>query len=302
MASILRHRRARRVIAAALLTFAAWHACAAEPDKDPKDQCIVGDGAIGCASERSLIEITTRRKDANALKELVQGKLASGQCRLFDYGERVQAITAHGTDRTLVRRNGDKTPYWIAASWSRPAAECEGTPTAASLHQKLGLPGAAPQRDPADETAGLADARSAPYRDARVPTFTDGRDPDLAEHRVPVDSDARHFERAPRFDDPDRRFDEAGSRQLADDPDPYLVARRDRYFADRRPPLRDRWLDGEGDEEEDEDARDYAGPGYRHERPDTRSRPLRSSRYAHDCDIKSVMSDADLAACRNLRR
>lgn len=238
MASTSYRRRARGAVAA-LLTFAAWHAGAAEPTPDPKDQCIASDGAIGCVSERSLIEITTRRKDTGALKELVQDKLASGQCRLFDYGERVLAVTTHDNERTQVRRRGDKTPYWIATSWSRPAVECEGTPTAAALHQKLGLP----------EAQKTATADEPDFADDRTPSF---------------------------------REDGAGDRRA--------------FLADRAPPRDWRGSDRPFDEEAEYGDEDHERP------PPPRSGPLRSSRYAHDCRYKPVMSDADVAACRNLRR
>jgi hypothetical protein len=246
MVSILRYRRVRRGAAAVLLTFAAWHACAAEADKDPKDQCIVGDGAIGCVSERALIELTVRRKDAGTLRELVRDKLISGQCRLFDYGERVWQITAHGTDRTLVRRSGDKTPYWIAGSWSRPAEECKDTPTAAALHQKLGFPRA---QSLANEQEAL---------DERDRDFSDGR-----------------------FFSDERDRDERG------------------FLADRGPP--GSWSDDQDDDDDQSDGLDDRRSPYDRPSPH-RSRPLPSSRYAHDCTYKPVMSDADLNACRNLRR
>ena len=184
---------------------------------DPAEQCIVGDHAIGCLSERSIAELTTPHKDAGALQQLVQDKIASGQCRLFEFGERVQVTSAHGSERTQIRRAGDKAPYWIASSWSRPAAECDGVPSAAALHRKLGLPDT-PRRFVDD--------------DERIETLSDARQ------------------------SPAQRWND-------DDEFPYDHA--------RRPP---------------------PGP----------PRQLPSSRYAHDCTFKPVMSDADLIACRNSRR
>jgi hypothetical protein len=230
-------RRARlRILCSSAAIFTAA-ASAATPAA--VEQCIVGDGAIGCVSERAIVELTTPRKDAGTLQQLVQDKLASGQCRLFDYGERVQLTSTQGSERTQIRRPGDKASYWIAASWSRPATDCDGTRSAAALHQKLGLPAAHAEQSSADE-----------------------RDPALADERVPSFSDARI-----------------------------------RSFADERAAPRHHWDD---DDASDDDAR-YADDGSRRPLP-LPSRPLPSSRYAHDCAFKSVMTDADMNACRNVRR
>ncbi len=232
--------RARLLLAPVAICAAAARAAS----QDPADQCIAADHAFGCVSERSIIELTAPRKDAGTLQQLVQDKLASGQCRLLDYGERVQVTSAHGSERTQVRPRGAQASYWIPSSWARPATECEGTPSASALHQKLGLP---------DER------RHEPDDDSRVTTFTDQRTP------------------PPRWDDDERPGDAR------------YEARRDaeRYgYEDRR---------YEQDEERYADSRsDRPPPGP--------SRPLPSSRYAHRCDFKPVMTDADLAACRTLRR
>ena len=185
----------------ALLSAAAAQALAA----DPTEQCIVGDRAIGCVSERAVIELTAARKDAAALKQSVQDKLASGQCRMFDYGARVQAVTAHGNERTQVRRHGEKTLYWIPASWARPVAECEGAQSAAALHQKLGLPDASSQ--PAD-----ADERISSRADARAPAelrWDDGDDYDDRYHddRYDDDRDNDHRYRNEGYSDSDNRHD-----------------------------------------------------------------------------------------------
>ncbi len=243
--------RARLLLAPVAICAAAARAAS----QDPADHCIAAAHAIGCVSERSIIELTAARKDAGTLQQLVQDKLASGQCRLLDYGERVQVTSTHGSERTQVRPRGAQASYWIPSSWARPATECEGTPSASALHQKLGLP---------DER------RHEPDDDTRVTTFTDQRTP------------------PPRWDDDDERRGDArhDARRDADRPDGY---RRDaeRYeYEDRR---------YEQDEERYADSpSDRPPPGP--------SRPLPSSRYAHRCDFKPVMTDADLAACRTLSR
>jgi len=223
-------RRTRLSFVFAPMACCALAASAAAPGEG--EQCIVGDHAIGCSSERAIVELTMPRKDAGALQRLLQDKLASGQCRLFDYGERVQVTSSQGSERMQIRRPGDKSSYWIAASWARPAADCDGTRSASALHHKLGVP---------DLPAEPADA---------------------------------------------------------DDRDPSFAAERVRSFADQRTAPGQYWNDGDEDDDGD-DAR------YSHDRrrpPPLASRPLPSSRYAHDCAYKSVMTDAELLACRNPQR
>lgn len=172
---------------------------------DSAEQCIVGDRAIGCVSERAIIELTAARKDAGTLKQSVQDKLGSGQCRVFDYGARVQVASAHGNERTQVRLHGEKTLYWIPSSWARPITECEGTRSAAALHQKLGLPDASSQ--PAD-----ADERISSRADARAPAelrWDDADDYDDRYHddRYDDDRDNDHRYRNERYSDSDNRYD-----------------------------------------------------------------------------------------------
>ena len=184
-----------------LLSAAAALALAA----DPTEQCIVGDRAIGCVSERAIIELTTPRKDAAALKQIVRDKLASGQCRMFDYGARVQAVTTQANERTQVRRHGDKTLYWIPASWARPVTECEGAKSAAVLHQKLGLPDAGSQPADADESiSSRADARA-----PAGPGWDDGRYADVRydDDRYDDDRVNDHRYRNERYSDSDNRYD-----------------------------------------------------------------------------------------------
>ena len=215
-----RHTRARLLLAPVAFCAATAYAVT----QAPSDQCIVGDHAIGCLNERSIIELTTPRKDASTLEQLVQDKLASGECRLLDYGERVQVTSANGSERTQVRRFRDTSSYWIPATWARPATECEGTQTASALHQKLGVPDE-PVSHELDE-------------DARVASLPEQRG------------------------SPPRRWSD------------------DRY----------------GDNE----ARYADSGGFRP--PPWPPRPLPSSRYAHPCEFKPVMTEEDLLACRDLRR
>lgn len=280
-------RRARLRILCAPIALCGVTALAATPEPSA-EQCIVGDHAIGCASERSIIELTTPRKNANGLQELVQDKLASGQCRLFDYGERVQVTSTHGNERTQIRRPGDKTSYWIASSWSRPATECQGTPTASALHQKLGLPDAPKQQADADEGApSFADERAAPS-DQPLPPFANVRTPPFSAERAPAFAED-HASPGQRWrDEDDDEDDERIAYDRGSHGPPSLRS---------RPSRSSRYDDGD-DDDGDEDI------AYERERPRPRwaSRPLPSSRYAHDCAYKPVMSDADLAACSYERR
>ena len=230
-------RRIDAYVLLAPIASCALAAFAASPD--PGEQCIVGDHAIGCTSERAIVELTMPRKDAGALQQLVRDKLASGQCRLFDYGERVQVTSTEGSERTQVHVSGDHAAYWIPASWSRPAAECDGTRSAAALHRKLGV---------ADALAQASDAGE------RGPSFDDGRASAFSDTRV-------------------------------------------RSFADERVASQRRWDDDDGGDDDERFVDDRA-----RRPPPLPPRALPSSRYAHDCAFKSVMTDADLVACRNVRR
>ena len=293
-----------RLALCALTTQAATVATQAVTPAAATDQCIAADRAIGCSSERSLIELITPRKNASAIQELVQDKLASGQCRLLDYGERVTVTTAHGADRLQVRRSADKASYWIASSWARPASECQETKSAAALHQKLGLPDQPGAPDDED--------RSAPFADNGTPRVDRGaadRDDDsflqdpryLAERRAQsrgaYGDDGYDDERArSRYFSADgahsRYFEDERGRNSYDD------RARSRYFANEYPPRWQRRDDDEDDENED----DRFAYDQRGRPPPWPSHPLPSTRYAHRCDFRSVMSDADMIACRKLRR
>jgi hypothetical protein len=258
---LIRTASTSRATAIALLTLATHNACAAP---GTADQCIVGDRAIGCVSERSIIELTIPRKDAAALRNLVDEKLASGQCRLFAYGERVSLISTKGTERSFVRRPGDKASYWIPSSWSRPASECESNASAATLHRKLGLqePSLA-QTDAEPSNTDLADNDAQPY--------TRSRDDDAGFHE---DYDERRFSQIhddDRMSYPPNEPPPFAHRRGADD----AIDAHDISALDGPPPLA-RWP----------------------------SRPLPSTTYAqrYRCTYKPVMSDAEVASCRDESR
>lgn len=128
---------------------------------DPETRCIVGDDAIGCHAETTLVELTGG--DAGALRRLVRDRIDSGQCRLFAYGERVRVTSAHD-ERMQFLRPGDRTTWWMPSSWLRPASDCADTPTAAALRHKLGLPEhSAPAED--ERFDASADERTAQSQD-----------------------------------------------------------------------------------------------------------------------------------------
>jgi len=244
-----------RRISAALIGLVA---CQASVAATAGDYCIVGDNAIGCHSEGSLAALTTRYKDPATLRDVVNGKIISGECRFFSYGERVSLVTTHGVDRVSVRRRGDKAAYWMPESWSRPATECEANTSAATLRKKLGLQEpAVAQTDasPADE--GVAD-------NDEFRTYTRRRDEDSRFHQ-----------------DYDERF----AQMRDDDRFPYPPGERTSFAHGRG-----------GDDDDAIDGHDGPPPIAR--RP---SRPLPSATYAHRyrCTYKPVMSDAEVAACRD---
>jgi hypothetical protein len=303
---------AMRLFLAPLLLCAATHAALA----DTTEQCIVADHAIGCVSERAIVELTTRH-DGSTLPQLVQDRLASGQCRAFDYGERVRRTASHGDDLVQVRRAGEKAAYWIPAAWSHPASDCADTPTAAALHRKLGLPDTTPQPQPSDE-----DERIASFAEAyALPPRTDGDeygddrygdagydDEDYSErgygdddrgHGNPDVNDRggagrddgdRYVDNRPRVE---RAYVDRSRSDRVDRSDSEHVDRSDaeRFHADRYP--------GEHDTNHHYAAADdaYITRRDRLRPPPWPSRPLPSTRYAH-CD--NPRSDSE--GCAHLRR
>ena len=202
--SFKRRARLRSACALSLVCAATVHA-----ESEPPDRCIVADRAIGCVDERSVIELTTPRKNADSVRSRVRHKLASGQCRLFGYGEHVSLISVASGERTAVRRPSDRTIYWLPASWTQPADQCEPDMSPTTLLAKLGLPNlrkAAPESNdmlrlpdsPSPEDSGRSDyayhdehsnpaetTESHPPQDrAELPQSRDdvpGRDPTHAE-------------------------------------------------------------------------------------------------------------------------
>jgi hypothetical protein len=115
---------------------------------DAPDHCIVGDNAIGCRSVRALAMLTDGfRGNGDALHREIESQIDSGTCRLFEYGERVYSTDIEGGLRSAVRRPRDASTWFMPASWSRPASECDGTSTPQALQQKLGL-AESPRREP----------------------------------------------------------------------------------------------------------------------------------------------------------
>jgi hypothetical protein len=164
--------RARTFVVAMALAGSAGVAAAASDDSV---RCIVGDNAIGCADEAALIRLIDRT-DAGTLRRRLQQKLDSGQCRLFAYGERVLAGTAHDA-RVQVHGPGERAAWWMPASWSVPATACAETPNVAALQRKLGLEAPAL---PIDEQGrrGLADERGSTSRDWNDDDDSEYRDGD----------------------------------------------------------------------------------------------------------------------------
>jgi hypothetical protein len=305
-----------RLYFAPLLLCAAAHATPA----DTTEQCIVADHAIGCRSERAIVELTTRHD--GTLPQLVQDRLASGQCRAFDYGERVRRTASHGNDLVQVRRPGDKTAYWIPSAWSHPASDCADTPTAAALHKKLGLPDATPWPPEEDE-------RIASFTDQRgLPSRTHGDDYGNDDYGDVDDGygDARYDDEGYRdtgYGDNDRDYSnqDPDDREGAgrDDGNHYIDnrSRVERSYVDRSRSERVERSDSDHVDRPDADRSHvdrYPGEHDTHHhyataddddfiRDDRRrpppwpSRPLPSSRYAH-CD--NARSDAE--GCAHLRR
>ncbi len=121
------------------------------------DHCIVGESVFGCRSERDVAQITEFRGDADELKERIATDVASGDCRMFDPGERVFLTgVAADAQRAAVRRPGDAVSYWMPSSWSRPAAECAAHATPRSLREKLGLAATTQTRPPTADPAETA--------------------------------------------------------------------------------------------------------------------------------------------------
>jgi hypothetical protein len=285
------------------------------------DRCIVTDRAIGCISERATIDLATPRKDAGAMRDLVRQKLESGQCRLFGYGERVYLVSGKDTERTAIHRVGDRTTYWLPASWTRPAGECEANASSASLQAKLGMPGdALPQqtlsttppedidRNSVVERGDYA-YRSDDDRSGRVYRSNDDRS-----ERVYRDEDDRSA-RVHRDDVPLRR--EGSDRQdYADRNSDFEYGGDDwrRREWDRRNPAYSR--NGHADEQSryrDDDGRSASDNRHPPRGLPPSHAPLASSTYAHmhpgrdvpgaaPCVYKPVMTREDLAACREPRR
>jgi hypothetical protein len=304
---------------------------------DPHDQCIVSDGAIGCISERATIDLAAPRKDAGAIRDVVRQKLDSGQCRRFGYGERVHLISSKGTgvgskdtERNAVRRIGDRTIYWLPASWTRPASECEPHASSATLQAKIGMSDntiaqESGDSESPDEIANngtrdrLADRGDAmPRIEDERHEGTDRQEPptrnDAADSRGPPNRtfDADRYGYAWRLRDSDRNESDR-YRRVWDRRNPAYS--RDRYADDRSQPRDDddRYAREEprsrgGDARFARDDR-YLSPR-RYSPPDAPAQraPLASSTYAHrypsrdaararPCVYKPVMTRDDLAAC-----
>jgi hypothetical protein len=123
--------------------------------KDPApDHCIVGESVFGCRSELAVEQITAFPGDADELKEKIAADVASGECRMFNPGERVFLTgVAADAERAAVRRPGDTVSYWMPASWSRPAAECAAYAARRSVREKLGLAATTQAKPPAPDPA-----------------------------------------------------------------------------------------------------------------------------------------------------
>jgi len=296
------------------------------------DQCIVTDRAIGCTSERATIDLATPRKDAGAMRDLVRQKLESGQCRLFGYGERVYLVSSKSPDRSAIHRVGDRTTYWLPASWTRPAGECEANASSASLQAKLGMPGdALPQQTPSTtppediDRDGVADRGDYAYRsddDRNGPVYRDDDDRSRRVYRNDDDRDGRIYR---SDDDRSERVYRSDAAPRSDRSDPKVYADRNGDFDrdgndrrrrewDRRNPAYSR----DGYAEEHSRHRDDDGRSAGDNRPPPRGlppthAPLASSTYAHmhpgrdfpgaaPCVYKPVMTREDLAACRERQR
>jgi len=296
------------------------------------DQCIVTDRAIGCTSERATIDLATPRKDAGAMRDLVRQKLESGQCRLFGYGERVYLVSSKSPDRSAIHRVGDRTTYWLPASWTRPAAECEANASSASLQAKLGMPGDAMPQQTAITTPpedinrnSVADRGDYAYRsddDRNGPIYRNDDDRSGRVYRSDDDRSERVYrydddrsQRVHRSDVPPRREDsdhEAYTDRNGDfDRDGHDRRRRE---WDRRDPAYSR----DGYAAAQSRYRDDDGRSAGDNRPPPRGlppthAPLASSTYAHmhpgrdfpgaaPCVYKPVMTREDLAACREGQR
>ena len=256
----------------------------AHAHSESPERCIVADRAIGCIDERSVIELTTPRKDVNGVRSLVRQKLATGQCRLFGYGEHVSLLSASTVERTAVRRAGDRAIYWLPASWTQPAEQCEPDMSSTTLFAKLGLPNphkAAPESNdllrlpnsPAHEDSGrsdyvLRDEHSEPVEDADTHPTQDRADlPQSHDDRIGRNATRTESERE------DSRF------QTAKRPEPYAP---------------------------DDAVGRYAPPSAQHP-------PLRSSTYARSrrlppapprgsCTSGVIVTDNDIDPCEELRR
>ena len=296
------------------------------------DQCIVTDRAIGCTSERATIDLATPRKDAGAMRDLVRQKLESGQCRLFGYGERVYLVSSKSPDRSAIHRVGDRTTYWLPASWTRPAGECEANASSASLQAKLGMPGdALPQQTPSTtppediDRNSVADRGDYAYRsddDRNGPVYRDDDDRSRRVYRNDDDRDGRIYR---SDDDRSERVYRSDAAPRSDRSDPKVYADRNGDFDragndrrrrewDRRNPAYSR----DGYAEEHSRHRDDDGRSAGDNRPPPRGlppthAPLASSTYAHmhpgrdfpgaaPCVYKPVMTREDLAACRERQR
>jgi hypothetical protein len=128
----------RFVRTAAIAALCAAGSCVAA--SSAPDHCIVGENAIGCLSQRSVDEITTRVDNPAELRTMIEQKLASGTCELFAYGERVFVTDESDDGQTAVRRPDATDSYWMPSSWSRPASECRKHATQQSVDAKIGMP------------------------------------------------------------------------------------------------------------------------------------------------------------------
>ena len=259
---------------------ASAHAASDEPDR-----CIVADRAIGCVNERSATELMTPRKNNDSVRTLVRQKLQSGQCRLFNYGERVALVSATGNERTEVRRIGDHTTWWLPSSWTQPANQCEADASSATLFAKLGLP------NPHNAVPGSRDL----WRLPDSPTDENSGRSDYAYRDEPWD--------------PAENTDTHVTRDQADLP----LQSRDEDLRGRR---------ATRIEYEREDSRfrsairpERYGPddAFGQDAPAPQHRPLRSSSYARtrrpprapvqgSCTSGVIVTDEDIDPCEELRR
>ena len=271
-------RRARQSACALAVLCVTAHATS-----EPADRCIVADRAIGCIDERSTTELMTPRKNNDSVRALVRQKLQSGQCRLFNYGERVSFVSAKGSEHTAVRRPGDRNTWWLPASWTQPATQCDADASSATLFAKLGLH--SPHNAPASSAMSRLPYSPSDEDSLHVEYANRDEHSDTAET---VESRAPHDQAAPQ-------------QQSRDDPPPRNAIRIEFEREDSRFRTANRPEPYAPDEAFGRDA------------PPPQHAPLRSSIYARSrrpprnppqgsCTSGVIVTDDDIDPCEELSR